>query len=98
MAEEPFTVRPEALRETARALGDDAYRLAHGLAGTPGLTVAAPGWSTAAALGALEAAVHGWFGRLGGRVAETAGSVRASVDAYRDVDDRAARRLATVPR
>ncbi|TYC03976.1 hypothetical protein FXF53_07575 [Micromonospora sp. WP24] len=98
MTEEPFTVRPEVLREAARTLDDDAYRLAHGLAGTPGLTVAAPGWSAAAALDALEAAVHGWFGRLGGRVAEAGGAVRASVDGYQAVDDRAARRLAVLSR
>ncbi|MGK5742804.1 hypothetical protein [Micromonospora sp. URMC 103] len=98
MTEEPFSVRPETLRGVARALDDDAYALAHGLAGVPGLTVPAPGWSAGSALAGLEAAVHGWLGRLGGRVAATGAAVRAAVDAYQAVDDRAARRLGGVPR
>ncbi|RKF24982.1 hypothetical protein [Micromonospora globbae] len=98
MAEDPFTVRPEALRALARDLDDDAYGLAHGLDGVPGLTVAAPGWSAAGALAGWEAAVHGWLGRLGGRVAETGVAVRSAVEAYQAVDDRVARRLAGLPR
>ncbi|MFC4018207.1 hypothetical protein ACFOW4_09620 [Micromonospora sp. GCM10011542] len=98
MTEEPLTVRPELLGGVARALDDDASRLAHGLAGTPGLLVPAPDWPTGAALAALESAVHGWLGRLGGRVAVTGGAVRAAAESYRVVDDRAARRLAALPR
>ncbi|MCM0679225.1 hypothetical protein NCC78_31830, partial [Micromonospora phytophila] len=72
MTEEPFTVRPDALRRAAGALDDDAYRLGHGLAGVTGLVVPAPHWSAGAALIGLESAVHAWFGGLGARVAVTA--------------------------
>ncbi|MGC1213683.1 MAG: hypothetical protein WA890_20755, partial [Micromonospora sp.] len=65
MTEKPFTVQPELLREVARALGDDAYRLAHGLAGVPGLVVSADGWGAGTALAGLESAVHRWCGALG---------------------------------
>ncbi|MEU8297546.1 hypothetical protein AB0C04_09690 [Micromonospora sp. NPDC048909] len=98
MTEEPFTVQPEALRDVARALDDDAYRLARGLAGAAGLVVPAPQWRAGPALAGLESAVHGWLGGLGGRVAATGGAVRAAVTAYQAVDERAARRLATLPR
>ncbi|MFC0503451.1 hypothetical protein [Micromonospora costi] len=98
MTEEPFGVRPEALRGVARALDADAYGLAHGLTGVPGLVVAAPEWSTGAALAGLEAAVHGWLGRLGGRVAATGGAVRSALEAYQAADERAARRLGALPR
>ncbi|MFG3418291.1 hypothetical protein [Micromonospora sp. NPDC048063] len=98
MTEEPITVRPDALRRVASALGDDAYRLGHGLAGVAGLVVPAPEWAAGAALTGLESAVHAWFGGLGARVAETAGAVRAAAEAYESVDDRAAGRLAALPR
>ncbi|MFG1775352.1 type VII secretion target [Micromonospora sp. NPDC049048] len=98
MTEEPLTVRPDALRRAARGLDDDAYRLAHGLAGVPGLVVSAAQWSTGAALTGLESAVHAWFGGLGARVAGTAGAVRAAAEAYEAVDDRAAGRLTVLPR
>ncbi|SCL64834.1 Excreted virulence factor EspC, type VII ESX diderm [Micromonospora citrea] len=98
MTEEPITVRPEALRRAASALGDDAYRLAHGLAGATGLVVPAPEWAAGAALTGLESAVHAWFGALGARVAATAGAVRAAAQAYEAVDDRSAGRLTALPR
>ncbi|MFE9200630.1 type VII secretion target [Micromonospora sp. NPDC006431] len=98
MAEEPFTVEPELLRGVARQLGDDAYRLAHGLAGTPGLVVPADGWRAGAALAELEAAVHRWCGALAARVASTADAVRSAADGYQATDERAARRLAGIPR
>ncbi|PZF93302.1 hypothetical protein [Micromonospora deserti] len=98
MIEEPFTVRPDVLRRAAGALGDDAYRLAHGVAGVPGLVIAAPEWSAGVALAGLETAVHAWFGALGARVAATGEAVRAAAEAYEAVDDRAARRLAGLPR
>ncbi|MEH1100919.1 type VII secretion target [Micromonospora sp. CPCC 205561] len=98
MTEEPLTVRPEALRRAAGGLDDAAYRLGHGLLGTPGLGVPAPEWPAAAALADLESAVHAWLGGLGSRVAATAWAVRAAAGAYEAADDRAARRLAVVPR
>ncbi|MET8281017.1 hypothetical protein [Micromonospora sp. NPDC005174] len=98
MAEEPFDVRPQELRAVARALDDEAYRLAAGLARVPGLLVPAPGWRSAVALAGLEAAGHAWFCRLGADVAATAGGVRAAAEAYETVDDRAAGRFAAVPR
>lgn len=98
MTEESFTVEPELLREVARALGDDAYRLARGLAGVPGLVVSADGWDAGAALAGLESAVHRWYGGLAARVAATADAVRTAADGYEAVDDRAARRLAGLPR
>lgn len=98
MTEEPFTVDPGGLREVARALDDGAYRLAHGLAGVPGLVVPAPGWRAGVALAGLESAVHAWFAALGARLAATAGAVRAAADEYEAVDDRAARRLTTLRR
>ncbi|WP_319463364.1 type VII secretion target [Micromonospora sp. RTP1Z1] len=98
MTEVPFTVQPELLREAARALGDDAYALAHGLAGVPGLVLPADGWRAGAALAELESAVHRWCGALAARVADTADAVRVAADGYEAVDERAARRLAGVPR
>ncbi|NES38182.1 hypothetical protein G3554_18710, partial [Micromonospora sp. PPF5-17] len=62
MAEEPFTVEPELLRGVARELGDDAYRLAHGLATAPGLVAPADGWRIGAELAGLEAATQRWCG------------------------------------
>ncbi|MEU9506710.1 type VII secretion target [Micromonospora sp. NPDC048170] len=98
MTEEPLTVRPDVLSRAASGLDDGAYRLGHGLAGASGLVVPAPEWSAGAALTGLESAVHAWFGRLGARVASTAGAVRAAAEAYEAVDDRAAGRLTAVPR
>ncbi|MCI4062699.1 type VII secretion target [Micromonospora sp. R77] len=98
MSEEPFTVRPELLREVARALDDDAYRLAYGLAGAAGLVVPADGWRAGAALVELESAVHRWCGTLAARVAETGAAVRTAADGYEAVDARAAGRLTGLPR
>jgi hypothetical protein len=98
MTESPFTVRPELLREVARALDDDAYRLAHGLASAPELVPPADGWQAGAALADLETAVHRWSGLRAARVADTAGALRTAADGYRAVDERAARRLAGLPR
>ena len=98
MTDEPFAVRPEELRAVAVVLDDEAHRLALGLAGVPGLVVAAPEWRAGAALAGLEAAVHAWFCRLGARVAATSGGVRAAAEAYETVDDRAAGRFASLPR
>lgn len=98
MTEDPLTVHPCELRQMAGALDGGAYRLAHGLAGVPGLLTPAPDWGTGAALVGLESAVHAWFGALGARLAATADAVRTAADAYDAVDDRAARRLAALPR
>jgi hypothetical protein len=98
MTDEPFAVRPEELRAVAVLLDDEARRLALGLAGVPGLVVAAPEWRAGAALAGLEAAGHAWFCRLGARVAATSGGVRAAAEAYETVDDRAADRFASLPR
>jgi hypothetical protein len=95
---EPLTVRPEVLREVARAFGDEAHRLARGLADAPALVVSAPGWRTAAALAGLESAVHAWCGALGARVAATGRALATAADGYQAADDRAARRLAGLPR
>ncbi|GAB3953295.1 hypothetical protein [Micromonospora vulcania] len=98
MTGEPFVVRPEELRAAAVTLDDEAHWLALGLAGVPGLLVAASGWRAATALAGLEAAGHAWFGRLGARVATTAGAVRMAAEAYETVDSRAAGRFAGLPR
>lgn len=98
MAEEPFHVEPDLLRGVARELGDDAHRLARGLAGAPGLVVPADGWRAGVALAELETAVHRWCGTLGARVAGTAEAVRSAADGYQATDARAARRLAGIPR
>ncbi|MFI7604058.1 hypothetical protein ACIBTV_02915 [Micromonospora sp. NPDC049366] len=98
MIEKPLGVEPATLLATARAMDDDAVRLAHGLTGVPGLAVAAPEWRAGAALAGLESAVHGWLGRVGARVAGTAAAVRAAAQAYEAVDERAARRLTGLPR
>ncbi|MEU8424821.1 hypothetical protein AB0C15_28520 [Micromonospora sp. NPDC048835] len=98
MSDEPFAVRPEELRAVAVLLDDEARRLASGLAGFPGLVVAAPGWRAGVALAALETAGHAWFCRLGARVAATSGGVRVAAESYETVDDRAADRFAALPR
>jgi hypothetical protein len=98
MAEEPFRVDPELLRAVARELGDDAYRLAHGLAAARGLVVPADGWRAGTELAELEAAVQRWCGSLAARVAATAEAVRAAADGYQAVDERAAGRLTGLPR
>ncbi|WP_406040811.1 type VII secretion target [Micromonospora sp. NBC_00898] len=98
MTEAPLTVEPELLREVARSLGADAYRLARGLAAEPGLVVPAEGWRAGVALAELESAVQGWCGALAARVADGADAVRLAAEGYEAVDERAARRLAGVPR
>ncbi|MGY0002868.1 hypothetical protein [Micromonospora sp. I033] len=98
MGEEPFSVEPELLRAVARELADDAYRLARGPATEPGLVVPADGWAAGVALAELEAAVQRWCGSLAARLAATAEAVRAAADGYEAVDERAARRLAGIPR
>ncbi len=98
MTDEPFAVQPEELRAVAVLLDDEARRLALGLAGLPGLVVAAPEWRAGLALAGLEAAGHAWFCRLGARVAATSGGVRVAAEAYETVDDRAAGRFAALPR
>ncbi|MFR9774724.1 hypothetical protein ACL02O_01535 [Micromonospora sp. MS34] len=97
MGEEPFTVEPALLRGVARELGDEAYRLAHGLAAGPGLLVPADGWRAGAELAELEAAVQHWAGSLAARVAATGAAVRTAADGYQAVDERAAGRLAGIP-
>lgn len=82
-------------REAAARLGDEAYRLGHGLADVPGLTGPDSRWHTGRALTELESAVHTWFGALGGRLAEAATAVRTAADRYDAADQRAARRLPT---
>ncbi|EEP71690.1 hypothetical protein MCAG_02017 [Micromonospora sp. ATCC 39149] len=98
MTEEPFTVRPELLREVAGALGDLAYRLGHGLAGVPGLAVPAPGWRSAEALAGLESATFAWCGALGARIAAAADGLTAAAEGYQAADERAAHRLTALPR
>ncbi|MBM7490866.1 hypothetical protein JOD64_002088 [Micromonospora luteifusca] len=98
MSDGSFSVRPEELRAVAVTLDDEAHRLAVGLAGVPGLLVAAPEWRAGAALAGLEAAGHAWFCRLGAQVAVTSAAVREAAEAYEAVDDRAADRLAALPR
>ncbi|MEU1684445.1 type VII secretion target [Micromonospora sp. NPDC005707] len=98
MGEEPFSVEPELLRGVARELADDAYRLARGPATEPGLVVPADGWRAGVTLAELEAAAQRWFGSLAARVAATAEALRAAADGYEAVDERAARRLAGLPR
>ncbi|WFE51805.1 hypothetical protein [Micromonospora sp. WMMD1155] len=98
MAEESFAVRPEELRAVAVTLDGEAHRLALGLAGAPGLLVAAPEWRAGAALAGLEAVTHAWLCRLGTRVEVTSQGVRAAAEAYETVDDRAADRFAVLPR
>lgn len=96
MSEDPITVRTTELRTNAEELTGTAYRLGHGLAGAPGLTVSAPGWAAAVALTAVEQAVHRWLTGLGGDVAALATGLRAAADGYDAADDRAARRLGGV--
>lgn len=98
MREEPFSVEPDLLRGVARELTDDAYRLARGPVAEPGLVVSADGWRAGVTLAELEAAVQRWCGSLAARVAATAEAVRAAADGYEAADERAARRLAGLPR
>ncbi|MEU3453312.1 type VII secretion target [Micromonospora sp. NPDC006766] len=98
MTEEPFNVEPELLRGVARELRDDADLLAQTLAGTPGLVPPADGWRVGAALAELETATHRWCGTLAARMTAAAEAVRAAADGYEAVDERAARRLAGIPR
>ncbi|MEV6706723.1 hypothetical protein [Micromonospora wenchangensis] len=57
--DEPVRVDLPVLRAAAGGLTDEAYALARGLAGRPGLVPSAPGWRAGAALAGLESAVHG---------------------------------------
>ncbi|MDG4806206.1 hypothetical protein O7634_05485 [Micromonospora sp. WMMD1120] len=98
MTDESFAVQPEELRGVAAALDDEAHQLARGLAGLPGLVVAAPQWRAGAALVGLEAAGHAWFCRLGAGVATASAGVRAAAEAYESVDDRVADRFTALPR
>ncbi|GHJ11915.1 hypothetical protein TPA0907_62820 [Micromonospora humidisoli] len=98
MTDEPVRVDLPVLRAAAGGLADEAYTLARGLAGHPGLVLSAPGWRAGAALAGLESAVHAWHGVLGVRVAETGAALRAAAEAYAAADDRAAGRLAGRPR
>ncbi|MEH0846397.1 type VII secretion target [Micromonospora sp. CPCC 205711] len=98
MTEERVRVDPEVLRQVAGRLAAEAYGLAHGFADVPGLVVAAPQWRAGTALVRWESAAHAWLGALGARVAETAAALRAAADEYEAVDDRAAGRLAGLPR
>ncbi|MGC5021780.1 type VII secretion target [Micromonospora sp. DT47] len=98
MTEEPVEVDPGVLRRVAAGLATEAYGLAHGLADVPGLVVAAPGWRAGTALVRWESAVHAWLGALGAGVTETASALRTAAEEYEAVDDRAAGRLAGLPR
>ncbi|MET8909903.1 type VII secretion target [Micromonospora sp. NPDC004551] len=98
MGAEPLRVEPELLRGVARELADDAYRVARVPAAEPGLVVPADGWRSGVALAELEAAVQRWCGSLAARVAATAEAVRTAPHGYEAVDERAARRLAGIPR
>ncbi|MGK5443635.1 hypothetical protein ACSNN7_17705 [Micromonospora sp. URMC 105] len=95
---EPVQVRAGVLREVAGGLAGEAYALAQGLIGVPGLVVAAAEWRAAAALARLESAVHDWHGALGARVAEAGSALRAAADGYDAADERAAARLTGLPR
>jgi Excreted virulence factor EspC, type VII ESX diderm len=88
-----ITVATEALRTEAQALDATAYRLAHGLHAVPGLTVPDPAWAVAAALVALEAAVHAYLGAVGGRSARLSAALRTAATDYEAADDRAFRRF-----
>ncbi|MBW4703222.1 hypothetical protein [Micromonospora sp. RL09-050-HVF-A] len=98
MTNEPVEVDLSVLRVAAGGLADEAYALAQGLAGRPGLVLSAPGWRAGSALAGLESAVHAWHGALGVRVAEAGAALRAAADAYTAADDRAAGRLVGRPR
>ncbi|MDG4828493.1 type VII secretion target [Solwaraspora sp. WMMD1047] len=93
-----LVVSTDVLRRAAGELTGIAYRLGHGLAGVPGLTVPTPGWATAEALATVESAVHGWLGEVGGDLAELATAARTAADEYDDADQRAARRLSGAAR
>ncbi|MEU1885144.1 hypothetical protein [Micromonospora sp. WMMD987] len=98
MTNEPVEVDVALLRVVAGGLADEAYALAQGLVGRPGLVLSAPGWRAGTALSGLESAVHAWHGTLGVRVAETGTALRAAAEAYAAADDRAAGRLVGRPR
>lgn len=93
MDDDVIRVRPNVLRDCASNLAGTGYRLAHGLRGAPGLTLAAPEWLAAGALAALESAVDSYLGAVGGRAAQTAAGLRVAADEYEAVDDRVARRF-----
>lgn len=93
MFDDRIQVHTETLRECAAALSGTAYRLGHGVAGTPGLTVSAPGWAADVSLGDLEAAVDAYLCGVGVRAAEAATRLRTAAGEYEAADERAARRL-----
>jgi len=90
----PLRVRPAVLHDAADRLTGLAYRLAHGLAGQPELTVAAPGWAAADLLVAVEAAVHRQVSRAGADAAATGQALARAADEYDAADWRAVHRLA----
>ncbi|HEX5541208.1 MAG TPA: type VII secretion target [Micromonospora sp.] len=93
MREEAVQVETNGLRGCAADLAGTGYRLGHGLHGTPGLTVAAPEWRSAAELATLESTIHTLLTALGERAAQISAALRAAANAYEAVDDRAVERL-----
>lgn len=95
MGDELVEVRPDALRGCAAELAGTGHHVGRGLADVPSplAPLDDPTWVAAQALATLESAVHGWFGRLGGRVVQTADALRTAADEYDAVDDRAAQRF-----
>ena len=95
MPEEPFDRPTGALRGAAGALDDDAYRLAHGLAGAPRPGGAGARWRAGAAPGRAGVGrarlVRRAVGAPGG--ARPPGLRVRRRGATRPVDDRAAGRL-----
>ncbi|MFX0591634.1 type VII secretion target [Melissospora conviva] len=98
MGPEMLRVRPEGLHECARRLAEAAYRLGHGLAGVPGLTVTDQAGRAVAALAELEQETHRLLGRFGARIADRSAAVRSAATAYEEADRHAAGCLAATPR
>lgn len=92
MSPDVISVDTGALRAASVALAGVAQQLGHGVDGSPGLIVPAPG-AAGPALSALAVAVHEWLAGLGGRTAAMSDSVRLAVDDYDAADNRAVRRL-----
>ena len=90
MGPELLRVRPDGLHEGARRLAEVAYRLGHGLAGTPGLTVTGQDGRAAAALTELEQEAHRLLGRFGARIADRSAAGRSAATAYEEADRHAA--------
>lgn len=93
MFDDRIQVHTETLRECAAELTATAYRLGHRVAGTPGLTVSAPGWAAGVSLADLETAVDAYLRGVGVRAAEAATRLRTAARKYEAADERAARRL-----